>query len=200
MFLGQVSPRRTARAHAPKCCPRKGADRLASFFPTAWLVARCVSFEAWIGKQAPTELNPVRRFPFVSLASALIVLRVAVAIFFMAHAAVRVANGSIPQFGAFLGLRGWPQGVLLVWCITLFELIAGTLMALGWRTRWMALGLFLIAAMGIVIIHWRLGWFVGEHGTGGMEYSVSLMVSLLVIAAADARTKEKVGTFPGRDA
>lgn len=124
--------------------------------------------------------------PFVSLGTAVRVLRVAVAVFFIAHAAVRVANGSIPQFGAFLGQRGWPQGVLLVWGVTSYELIAGALMALGWRTRWMALGLFVIAALGIVIIHWRLGWFVGEHGTGGMEYSLSLMVSLLVIAAADA--------------
>ena len=45
-------------------------------------------------------------------------------------------------------------------------------------------------AMGIVIIHWQLGWFVGEHGTGGMEYSLSLMVSLLVIAAADATARD----------
>lgn len=126
-----------------------------------------------------------RHFPFVSLAAALVVLRVAVAIFFMAHAAVRVVNGTIPGFGAFLQQQGWPQGVLLVWAITLYELVGGTLMALGWRARWMALGLFFIAAMGIVIIHARLGWFVGEHGSGGMEYSWSLMVSLLVIAAAD---------------
>lgn len=125
-------------------------------------------------------------FPFVGLAASLVVLRVAVAVFFMAHAAVRVVNGSIPGFGAFLEQRGWPQGVLLVWGITLYELAGGASMALGWRTRWMALGLFVIAAMGIVIIHARLGWFVGEHGSGGMEYSLSLMVSLLVIAAADA--------------
>jgi len=102
-------------------------------------------------------LNPLRRFPFVSLSTAMLVL-------------------------------------------TLVELIAGTLMAFGWRTRRMALGLLIIAAMGIVIIHWRLGWFVGEHGTGGMAYSVWLTVSLLVIAAADAATKEKVGTLPARGA
>ena len=128
----------------------------------------------------------MRPFPYLSLPAALRLLRVAVAIFFMAHAAVRVLNGSIPQFGAFLQQRGWPQGVLLVWGISVVELVGGTLMALGWRTRWMALGLFFIAAMGIVIIHGPLGWFVGEHSTGGMEYSVSLMVSLWVIAAADA--------------
>jgi putative oxidoreductase len=124
-------------------------------------------------------------YPFVDLATSLVVLRVAVAIFFMAHAVVRIVTGTIPGFGAFLEHRGWPQGVLLVWCITLYELGAGTLMALGWQARWMASGLFGIAAMGIVIIHAQLGWFVGEHGTGGMEYSLSLMVSLLVIAAAD---------------
>jgi putative oxidoreductase len=42
-----------------------------------------------------------------------------------------------------------------------------------------------IALGGIVIIHAQLGWFVGEHGTGGSEYSVCLLLCLLVIAAAD---------------
>lgn len=138
------------------------------------------------------------RYPFGSLPTALLLLRLAVAVFFMAHAAVRLVNGSIPQFGAFLGQRGWPQGVLLVWGITAYELIAGTLMALGWRARWMALGLFIIAAMGVVIIHWQFGWFVGEHGTGGMEYSLSLMVSLWVIAAADATDSTDARTLAAR--
>lgn len=127
------------------------------------------------------------RYPFIQLPTALLILRVAVAIFFMAHAAVRVVNGSMPQFGGFLEQRGWPHGLLLVGCITAYELIGGTLMALGWRVRWMALGLFFIAGMGIAIVHAPLGWFVGEHGSGGMEYSLSLMVALLVIAAADAQ-------------
>jgi len=50
----------------------------------------------------------------VSLATASLVLRMAVAVFLTAHAAVRVAHGSIPQYGAFLTQRGWPQGALLV--------------------------------------------------------------------------------------
>jgi putative oxidoreductase len=136
--------------------------------------------------QLPLSSAPSRAFPFVSLATALTLLRVSVAIFFMAHATVRLVTGTIPGFGGFLEARGWPQGVLLVWCITLYELAGGLAMALGWRARWAALGLFFIAGMGIVIIHAQLGWFVGEHGTGGMEYSLALMVALLVIAAADA--------------
>ena len=121
-----------------------------------------------------------RAYPFVTLPAALVVLRGAVALFFMAHAAVRIADGSIPRLVGFLESQGLPFDVALVRALSACELIAGTLMAAGWRARWMAGGLFVIAAMGIVLIHRHAGWFVGEHGTGGSEYSVSLMVSLLV--------------------
>ncbi len=117
---------------------------------------------------------------------ALILLRVGTAALFMAHAAVRLMTpASIPQFGLFLEKSGVPQGVAVVWLITGFELSAGLLMAFGYRTRYMAAGFAVILLGGIALIHRHLGWFVGEHGTGGSEYSVALLLSLLVIAAAD---------------
>ncbi len=131
----------------------------------------------------------IKQFPFLSLPQALIVLRVAVAIFFMAHAVVRIANGSIPRFAEFLALKGFPFSLAVVWLITMYEIIAGTLMALGILVRWTALGLMCIAAGGIVIIHAKLGWFVGEHGVGGVEYSLCLLVALLTVAAADQSEK-----------
>lgn len=103
----------------------------------------------------------------------------------MARAVVRIANGSIPGFGAFLEKLGFPSGVAMVWAIRIVEIVAGTLMALGWQVRWMASTLFVIAGVGILLIHRHLGWFVGEHGTGGSECKLSLMVSLPVIGAAD---------------
>jgi putative oxidoreductase len=120
-----------------------------------------------------------------SLPVALTLLRVTVAGLFFAHAAVRVANGTLPQFGAFLESKGLPFGIAWVWAITVYELVAGLLLAIGYRARWLAAGFFGIAAVGIVLIHRHLGWFVGEHGTGGSEYSVALMAALVVIAAAD---------------
>ena len=125
------------------------------------------------------------RYPYLSLAHSLLVLRVSVAIFFMAHAAVRIVVGSIPVFGGFLETQGFPAGVVLVWLITIYELSAGLMMALGKYTRLMTAGFAVIVVGGIILIHARLGWFVGEHGIGGMEYSMSLLVSLLVIAASD---------------
>ncbi len=119
------------------------------------------------------------------LGRALVLLRVSVAGLFMAHAAVRVANGSIAQFGAFLAEKGLAPGVPIVWAITAFELLGGALMALGYFTKWLAGGFLILITVGVVLIHARLGWFLGEHGVGGVEYSALLFVALLVIAADD---------------
>lgn len=128
-------------------------------------------------------------YPFVSLPRAILILRVAVAVFFMAHAAVRIANGSIPQFATFLGIKGIPFSLAVVWLITAYELGAGLAMALGKCVRCATAGFMVIAIGGIVLIHARLGWFVGEHGVGGMEYSLCLIVALLVIAANEGPRK-----------
>lgn len=128
----------------------------------------------------------MKQIPFVSLRGALVGLRIATALLFMAHSVVRVVKGTIPQFGAFLESIGFPYGEVWVWAITVAELLAGTLLIIGRRIRWAATALFAIAAAGIVLIHRHFGWFVGEHGTGGSEYSVALLVMLVVIAAEDA--------------
>jgi putative oxidoreductase len=121
----------------------------------------------------------------VSLPNALLLLRVVVPIFFLAHAVVRIVNGSIPSFSNYLAHCGLPFPTALVWLISVYEITASACIALGFAVRWWASGLIFIVAVGIGLIHWQFGWFVGEHGTGGMEYSVSLIVSLIVLIAAD---------------
>lgn len=127
----------------------------------------------------------LQRFPFLTLPHALVIARIATALFFMAHAIVRIANGTIPQFAAFMESLGFPSGTAVVWAITISELVAGAFLIAGRYVRIAVIPLFLIAGTGIVLIHRHFGWFVGEHGTGGSEYSVALMVLLLVIAAGD---------------
>lgn len=126
-------------------------------------------------------------YPWLGLNSALHLLRVTTALLFMAHAIVRVINNTIPQFTYFMDTHGFPHGVVLVWMITLYEICAGTLIVLNRGVRWAASGLAAIAAVGIALIHRHNGWFVGEHGTGGSEYSVALLAMLLVTAANDVR-------------
>ncbi len=124
-------------------------------------------------------------FPWLGGNSALLILRIVTPILFMAHAVARIANGSIGRFGQFMEANGFPMGIAWVWAITIAELLCGTLILLGRHVRWATIPLLAIAIGGIAIIHVRIGWFVGEHGVGGSEYSVALIAMLLVLAAHD---------------
>lgn len=125
--------------------------------------------------------------PWLTLSQAFWIARVATAVFFMAHAVGRIVLGTIPQFGQFMEGQGFPAGVWVVWVITIIELLAGLALIIRRWVRGAVVCLFAIAFGGIVLIHARIGWFVGEHGTGGSEYSVALIVLLILIAAEDAR-------------
>jgi putative oxidoreductase len=123
-----------------------------------------------------------RTFPFISASVMQTVLRCSVALVFFLHAAVRIANGTIPQFAGFLESAGLPFGKAIVIAITVFEIAGSVLLAIGVWVRLISAGLFVLLLIGIVLIHWANGWFVGEHGVGGVEYSFVLMVALMVVA------------------
>lgn len=125
----------------------------------------------------------MKRFPFIKLNEALVLLRISVALVFMAHALVRVINDTIPDFTLFLDNKGFVYSKAVVWAITVFEIAGSLLLAAGYFIKWLAAGFIVILLTGIVLIHFSLGWFVGEHGTGGMEYSFILVACLVVIAA-----------------
>ena len=127
----------------------------------------------------------MHRYPWISLTRALAVLRITVALLFLAHAVMRVANESVVQFAHFLGEAGLPFSHAAVWLITGFEIVGGALLLAARHVRLLSAGFIVLLLLGILLIHRHFGWFVGEHGTGGSEYSVALLAALLVIAAAD---------------
>jgi len=142
----------------------------------------------------------LRGYPWWPLDDALRLLRIVTALLFMAHASMRFVYGSIPQFAwAMEHLYGFPHGERWVLAITFYELGAGTLLLLNKGVRWAASGLAVIAAVGIYLIHRHFGWFVGEHGTGGSEYSVALLAMLLVVAANDAVHKSHLRSNANED-
>lgn len=83
------------------------------------------------------------------------------------------------------------MGEAIVYAITFWEITAGVALIAGRWVRLAVAGLMFIDVMGIFIIHIKLGWFVGEHGTGGVEYSLALLVSLIVIAATDRQAHSR---------
>ncbi|MDM4766599.1 DoxX family protein [Pelomonas sp. SE-A7] len=120
-----------------------------------------------------------------SLRTSLTLLRMGVAGLFLAHAITRVLNGTIPRFADFMGNKGFPFPLGVVWGITTVEIVCGLLVLLGYKARYSVLGLMAIAVGGIFVVHAPRGWFVGEHGSGGCEYSVCLLLCLIAVAGAD---------------
>lgn len=111
-------------------------------------------------------------FPFFSLKTALIVLRISLAVVFLSHAIVRITGGTIDRFAGLLNAKGLVIGHVLVWSITVFELVCGLLLALGYFTKWISAGFVGLLLAGIVLIHAGQGWFVGDHGTGGVNIAL----------------------------
>jgi putative oxidoreductase len=124
-------------------------------------------------------------FPFLSLGQSVIVLRFSMALIFLLHSVIRVFNGTIPRFAAYLTAKGMPLGKPWVIAITVFEIVGSVLLVMNLFTRWVSACFIFLLLVGIILIHFGKGWFVGEHGSGGCEYSFILIIGFLVIAAAD---------------
>lgn len=156
--------------------------------------------DRWFTARGFLFRQPARRlrdYPWWPVGDAVRLLRYITALLFIAHASMRFVDDTIAGFGAFMEARGFVHGEAWVLAITAYELGAGTLLLLNRGVRWAASGLAVIVAVGIWLIHRHNGWFVGEHGTGGSEYSVALLAMLLVLAAWDAeQSRQRRSTLP----
>jgi putative oxidoreductase len=116
--------------------------------------------------------------------AALTLLRAGTAAIMIVHGVARAWLGIVDDFGVVLNQWGFPFGFALAWTITIVEIAGGALLAAGILVlplcAWFAFQLL----MGIYLIHFRVGWFVVGAGRNGMEFSVLLLLCLVVIALA----------------
>jgi putative oxidoreductase len=127
------------------------------------------------------------RFPFLSTAQYLVMLRVVVGLYMVAHGAMRVYVGTVDNFGGFLASQGFPFGVAIAWVITLNEIIAGSVLASGRYVR-LICGVFVVEHLfGIALVHAPRGWFTVGHQVGGAEYSVLMVLCFLLVASTASR-------------
>lgn len=114
----------------------------------------------------------------------LAMIRCGLAALLFIHGAARVYHDGVAPFGVYLDGRGFPFGIGWAWFVTLFELVAAPLMALGRWVTPIALVFAAIYACGIWMIHAPAGWFVVGLGRNGMEFSVLILVCLFALAWA----------------
>lgn len=112
-------------------------------------------------------------------------LRYVIAAIIFTHGAYRWAEGSLPKLGAILSEIGFPAGFLLANLVNLAEVGGAILLVIRVGVWPVCFILAFIYAVGIVLFHGRLGFFVVGPGTGGWEYSALLITCLLVVAWAN---------------
>ena len=110
------------------------------------------------------------------------VLRFTLALVFLSHGVTRVVTDRVAPFGRAFDAWGWPFGIYWAWGVTLWELVGGVLLLLGWKTHLVPLVFVVQMVFGIYLVHLKHGWFVVGHGFNGMEYSVTLIAALLATA------------------
>ena len=109
-------------------------------------------------------------------------LRYGLAVLIFIHGAHRLYHGGVTPFGGFLDSQGFPFGLALAWGITIYELVGPVLLAVRRFVMPIALISAVQYATGIWLVHWQHGWFVVGSGRNGMEFSVLLILSLIVLA------------------
>ena len=112
--------------------------------------------------------------------AATLLLRIALAFMFFAHAWLKVKVFTVPGTVKYFESLGVP-GFLAYFTIAA-EIGGGALLFLGIGTRWVALALVPLMLGTIVLVHGRNGWLF-TNKDGGWEYPAFWVVGLLVLAA-----------------
>lgn len=123
----------------------------------------------------------------------LAILRVVVGVIFIAHGAPKLFGGMEGTAG-FFGSIGIPLPLVAAWGVALLEFAGGLALVGGLLVTPVSLLLAIHMLAGIILVHAPNGFYVIGPGSGGIEFNLLLLASLLMlvfggpgIAAIDSR-------------
>jgi putative oxidoreductase len=110
-----------------------------------------------------------------------IILRVVLSIILIMHSIPGMLNGGVYAFGEhYLNEVGFaPVGVPLAWAIKLSHVVCAVLLLINRYINFAAIITIIILVAGIVMLHFKEGWYVVGGGRNGSEFNV-LMIGVLV--------------------
>ena len=110
-------------------------------------------------------------------------LRLAVAVILLLHSVPGIFNNGINEFGKFyLNEVGFaPLGVPIAWAIKLSHIVCAICLLLNSYTKPASILTILILVMGIIMVHFKEGWYVVGAGRNGVEFNFLLIFVLLTI-------------------
>ena len=112
-----------------------------------------------------------------------VILRFAVAIILLTHSIPGMFNNGVNDFGnLYLNQIGFaPVGVYLAWLIKISHVVCAVLLLLNRFIKPAAIITIFILILGIVLVHFKEGWFVVGGGRNGVEYNFLLICVLVAI-------------------
>jgi putative oxidoreductase len=110
-------------------------------------------------------------------------LRLATAIILLVHSVPGMFNNGINDFGnLYLNQIGFaPVGVVIAWAIKLSHVVCACCLLFQKYIKAACLLTISILVAGIVLVHFKEGWFVVGGGRNGVEFNFLLIVVLLTI-------------------
>jgi putative oxidoreductase len=117
----------------------------------------------------------------MNFTNATFLLRAAVAIILLIHSVPGMFNNGVNNFGnMYLNQVGFaPVGVFLAWAIKLSHVAAAFCLLFEKYIKPAAIITISILFAGIVMIHFKEGWFVVGGGRNGWEYNFLLIIVLI---------------------
>jgi putative oxidoreductase len=114
-------------------------------------------------------------------------LRWSVAIILLMHSVPVMFNNGVNDFGnLYLNQIGFaPFGLVLAWIIKLSHVATAACLVFEKYIKWAGLVTIVILVMGIVLIHFKEGWFVVGNGRNGVEFNFLMIFVLLTIMFPD---------------
>lgn len=127
------------------------------------------------------------------------ILRVSIAIILLSHSVFGMFDGGINDFGNFyLNKIGFaPYGVAIAWIIKLSHVVCAILLVMNKYIRLACFATIFVLIMGIIMVHFKEGWFVVGGGRNGMEYNfilICILTAVMFLNADSNNTTEKSKT------
>ena len=112
-----------------------------------------------------------------------VILRLTIAIILLSHSVLGIFDGGINDFGNFyLNKVGFaPFGMAIAWTIKLSHIVCAVLLVINIYIRLACFATIFVLIMGIIMVHFKEGWFVVGGGRNGIEYNFVLICLLSAI-------------------
>ncbi len=120
-----------------------------------------------------------------------LLLRIPVVIILLMHSVPGMFNNGINDFGnLYLNQIGFaPVGLYLAWAIKLSHLVCAACLLFNRYINWASVVTIFVLIAGIILIHYKEGWYVVGGGRNGMEFNFLLIFVLFSIMRLNSSKK-----------